>query len=192
MYFSRKAAVRGGRRRGYGKKRAARGIGIRGSGGRARSKAGRSGKREREKERASRWREGAAREWKKRESGGTEVRKSDEDGGGGSDDDDYATTTTTTTTARLNANSFIDWNSKSPSFDSCTSSYSHVHPFPLFPRLEAAQFAFPSARRVSIPFHPSPPLARLRPFSSPVRSVSLPLLPPVPLCLPASLARSFY
>lgn len=64
-----------------------------------------------------------------------------------------AAVTTTTTTARLNANSFIDWNSKSSSFDSCTTFSLHTLPlslsFPPIPPL-AASVVEPRAIRIPV------------------------------------------
>lgn len=59
-----------------------------------------------------------------------------------------AVATTTMTTARLNANSFIDWNSKSSSFDSCTTFSLHSLPPP--PPPFAASVVEPRAIRIPV------------------------------------------
>jgi len=78
------------------------------------------------------------------------------------------------TTARLNANSFIDWNSKSPSFDSCNYL---LHPFRFSPLLFNPPFpAICIPVRASRFSHRSPPSLAFRPLSSFVSPCSIVLL----------------
>lgn len=84
----------------------------------------------------------------------------------GEEEERTAAAAAAATTARLNANSFIDWNSKSLSFDSCN----HLlHPFRFTPLLSdppTPRSAFPSACRVSTSPLSSPTFVSR--FSSPV------------------------
>lgn len=73
------------------------------------------------------------------------------------EEEERTTAAAAATTARLNANSFIDWNSKSPSFDSCN----HLlHPC-------SASLPFPPSSRPRVTFlhRPPPSLDFSRPLS---------------------------
>ena len=112
---------------------------------------------------------------KKRAAGGATVRKRGKgerkerqrDSSGEEEEWTVAAAAAEATTARLNANSFIDWNSKSSSFDSCN----HLlHPFsPLLSSPSIPRSTFPSARRVSTSSLSSPTSVSRFPSLVPLR-----------------------